>query len=248
MMTHAGFGKIGRMAATYVSLGDSMSIDAYAGGPGRGAASLLHRNRDVDFPEWTGRDLAGSGYAARVLAADGATSSDVVVEQLPLVVDRPALVTITMGGNDLLMSYGDTAAAYDTIFTVIEAGEQVLGRLTALAAQRIIISTVYDPSDGTGELPTTALPPWPDGPAVLGALNAALRDLAERHGALVADVHGAFLGHGVTAGDPGQPEARPSNRDLWFCGIIEPNAWGAHHIRRTWWQALQDARGPEYPV
>jgi hypothetical protein len=29
----------------YAALGDSMSIDDYAGGPGRGVASLLWRNR-----------------------------------------------------------------------------------------------------------------------------------------------------------------------------------------------------------
>jgi hypothetical protein len=34
--------------------------------------------------------------------------------------------------------------------------------------------------------------------------------------------------------------ARPANRDLWYCGAIEPNAWGAHEIRRTWWQALSN--------
>ena len=33
----------------YAALGDSMSIDDYAGGPGRGAASPLWRNRDDDF-------------------------------------------------------------------------------------------------------------------------------------------------------------------------------------------------------
>jgi hypothetical protein len=41
----------------YAALGDSMSIDDYAGGPGRGAASLLWRNRDDDFPAWAGRGL-----------------------------------------------------------------------------------------------------------------------------------------------------------------------------------------------
>ena len=35
----------------YVALGDSISIDIYAGGPGRGGASLLARNRDRDFPD-----------------------------------------------------------------------------------------------------------------------------------------------------------------------------------------------------
>jgi hypothetical protein len=57
----------------------------------------------------------------------------------------------------------------------------------------------------------------------------------------VADVHARFLGHGVNAGDPAQPDARPDNRRLWYCGLIEPNAWGAHEIRSTWWQALHDS-------
>ena len=42
----------------YVALGDSISIDSYAGGPGRGGPTLLARNRDDDFPDWSGRDLA----------------------------------------------------------------------------------------------------------------------------------------------------------------------------------------------
>src|SRR5262245_40150534 len=84
------------MSRVYVALGDSMSIDAYAGGPGRGAASLLHRNRDADFPGWSGKDLAGAGFTAQMLAFDGATSADVVREQLPAITGVPDLVTITM--------------------------------------------------------------------------------------------------------------------------------------------------------
>ena len=99
------------MAAVYVALGDSMSIDDYAGGVGRGAASLLFRNRDTDFPGWAGRDLATAGYTAQMLARDGAVSTDVLERQLPLIDRRPALVTITMGGNDLLTAYGDSMAA-----------------------------------------------------------------------------------------------------------------------------------------
>ena len=44
-------------AGGYVALGDSISIDDYSGGPGRGGASLLYANRDDDFPDWRGRDL-----------------------------------------------------------------------------------------------------------------------------------------------------------------------------------------------
>jgi hypothetical protein len=51
------------------------------------------------------------------------------------------------------------------------------------------------------------------------------------HAALIADVHQRFLGHGVLAGDPGQPSARPANRAVWYRDIIEPNAWGASEVR-----------------
>jgi hypothetical protein len=69
-------------------------------------------------------------------------------------------------------------------------------------------------------------------------LNRALRVLAADHGALVANVHTRFLGHGLAAGDPTQPAARPANRDLWYCGLIEPNAWGASEIRAAIWETL----------
>jgi hypothetical protein len=49
----------------YAALGDSLSIDDYAGGPGRGAASLLWRNRDRDFPAWAGRNLTARDPAVR---------------------------------------------------------------------------------------------------------------------------------------------------------------------------------------
>src|ERR671927_55807 len=99
------------MSGVYVALGDSMSIDVYAGGPGRGAASLLHRNRDGDFPGWAGRDLATHGYELLDLTADGATTPSVLDRQLPRVDRRPGLVTVTMGGNDLMGAYGNPAAA-----------------------------------------------------------------------------------------------------------------------------------------
>jgi lysophospholipase L1-like esterase len=224
----------------YTALGDSMSIDVYAGGPGRGAASLLHRNRDIDFPDWAGRDLATNGYELLDLTYDGATTAGVLERQLPRLDRRPQLVTITMGGNDLMGAYGDTAAAESVIEVIAERGEQILSHLTTGPGDppRLLVTTVYDPSDGTGALPGGALPPWPDAPRLLGALNEVLTGLAHRHGAEVADVHARFRGHGVQAGDPGQPDPRPANRDLWYCGVIEPNAWGAHEIRRTWWDTL----------
>jgi hypothetical protein len=42
----------------------------------------------------------------------------------------------------------------------------------------------------------------------------------------------------MAAGDPSQPAARPPDRGLWYCDLIEPNAWGASEIRAAFWQAL----------
>src|SRR3712207_3341716 len=99
----------------YVALGDSISIDDYAGGPGRGGASLLHTNRDEDFPEWRGRDLRTvvPGSTLVMLATDGATTRTLADAQLPRLERLPAasLVTLTIGGNDLLGAFGHTGLA-----------------------------------------------------------------------------------------------------------------------------------------
>jgi lysophospholipase L1-like esterase len=232
----------------YAALGDSLSIDDYAGGPGCGAASLLWRNRDDDFPAWTGRDLTARDPTARLalLASDGATSATVAVEQLgPLrrLGLTPTLATLTMGGNDLLAAYGDARAAGRAIRTVVDNGRLVLASFRTLMGPEapIVVATVYDPSDGSGDAGRLGLPPWPEALELLAELNRALRTLAEDHQALVADVHARFLGHGLAAGDPTQLAARPSDRDLWYCDLIEPNAWGASEIRAAFWATLERA-------
>ncbi len=230
----------------YVALGDSISIDLYAGGRGRGGASLLARNRDDDFPGWRGRDLATTrpelGFA--LLATDGGTTASVLDVQLPRLEScgaAPRVVTLTVGGNDVLAGYGDTRRALEIVGIVGRRVGRTLDRLQALVApgDPVVVGTVYDPSDGTGEAWRVGLPPWPDVVDVLGELNATLRAVAAEHGAVVADVHGRFLGHGLRAGNPGQHHARPADRRLWYCNIIEPNAWGADAVRASFWAALQ---------
>ena len=229
----------------YAALGDSMSIDDYAGGPGRGAANLLWRNRDDDFPAWAGRDLTARDPTAHLalLASDGATSTTVVREQLGWLRRLgipPTVATVTMGGNDLLLAYGDTTAARQAIGTVVDNGRLVLAGLRALMGPQapIVVATVYDPSDGSGDADRLGLPAWPRALELLAELNRSLGALAAEHGVLVADVHARFLGHGLAAGDPAQPAARPPHRGLWYCGLIEPNAWGASEIRAAFWDTL----------
>ena len=231
----------------YVALGDSISIDDYAGGPGRGGASLLYRNRDDDFPEWRGRDLRSRNPEATfaLLATDGATTRTLLDVQLPRLAAsriRPTLVTLTVGGNDVLSAYGDTVTARTVVRRVAAAVSLALDEVAPRlgAGARVAVGTVYDPSDGTGDAARLGLPPWPDAVAVIAELNDALRTVAERHGARVAEIHERFLGHGLLAGDPARPVARPRQRELWFCQVIEPNAWGAGGVREAFWAALAD--------
>ena len=241
-----GWGIQGRVL--YAALGDSLSIDDYAGGTGRGAASLLWRNRADDFPAWAGRDLTSRDPTARLalLASDGATSATVAggqLGQLRRLERTPTLATVTMGGNDLLAAYGDARAAGRAIGTVVDNGRLVLASLRALMGPEapIVVATVYDPSDGSGDADRLGLPPWPEALELLAELNRALRALADEHRALVADVHARFLGHGLAAGDPTQPAAHPPDRGLWYCDLIEPNAWGASEIRAAFWATLERA-------
>ena len=183
----------------YVSLGDSISIDDYAGGPGCGAASLLFENRDTDFPQWRGRDLRSRlpGADFVLLARDGATSETVRDVQIPWLEDRrvrPEIVTITMGGNDLLQVFGDDESALAAYETFLQNGDDVLKGLRALTGPeaRILIGTIYDPSDGGGDPRQLHMEPWPTALEWIRKFNAEIAALAARYGAELIDIHAAF--------------------------------------------------------
>jgi hypothetical protein len=99
-----------------------------------------------------------------------------------------------------------------TTHTLLEAQ---LPRLPEIAARlapsgRLVLGTVHDPTDGTGDAARPGLPPWPDAGAVIDELNDSLREVAARNGAAVAEIAAAFRGHGLLAGDPTQRHPRPS--------------------------------------
>ena len=236
----------------YVALGDSMSTDHYptcdARGlpapPGRldplGAASLLHRNDDTRWPEFRGLDLETLSPDIEFLglAEDGAMIDDVATEELARIgrdsSDPDILLTLTAGGNDLLDALGTgrglesaVGLASKRFVDLVETVREELPRAT------LVLTTVYDPTDGTGRLP--GLESYGRLPLeYLERFNQTVRNAAgSLPRALLADVHRHFLGHGVRA-----PEAE---RWYWSGNLIEPNARGASEIRRVWWQVLEDA-------
>jgi hypothetical protein len=279
----------------YVALGDSMSIDLYPaldleerGGTtargGIGAASLFHRNDDVLWPAFAGRDLLRRHPGIRRVdrCTDGATIAHTLDAQLPAVPPeaRPGarVVTVTAGGNDLLGGLweglaarvdpfaadpgpepyhglaglglglselaGDPAgrgAAGGTAFSCLHPApaEAVRGYrelvdrvLAAFPSAVVILTTVYDPTDGTGRLPGVPETMGPLPMELLARFNDAVRAAAGHHRTRLADVHDRFLGHGLSAPAP--------ERWYWAPNPIEPGARGASEIRRAWLDALED--------
>lgn len=241
--------------ARYIALGDSISIDLYPANdvrrrrPGEassdevGATSLFFRNDDRLWPEFRNRDLA-TLYPSLLfdksrndLTADGATTHS-LLSQVRRVhrSDERTLMTVTAGGNDLLGEIGYRGTADDDhgdtpprrIFRRFREAIMIL--LESRPNSVILISTVYDPSDGTNRLP--GYPRTLDREAVwLREYNDLLRNLAREDDRLrLADIHAHFLGHGLTA--------PPAER--WYLeeSIIEPNARGASEVRRVWLEAI----------
>ena len=247
----------------YIALGDSMSIDLYpaldageidvavalerVSTAGRvaalGAASLLYENSDDHWPDDSGNDLSSMypGIELVNLATDGATIGEVFGEQLPQLDDSadPLLITLTIGGNDLLSAFGnrprkdllariaaDVAEAYDFLVDLIR------GRFPNA---QIILTTIYDPSDGLARIPGV-FDDVPELPIhVLDKLNDHIRVLAGgTPNVLLADVHRHFLGHGMSADE--------ADRWYWRRSLIEPNARGASEIRHVWLDALNAKR------
>jgi lysophospholipase L1-like esterase len=240
----------------YLAMGDSMSTDHYPtcdvrgldAPPARldplGAAALLHHNDDDRWPEFRGRDLQSlsPGTEFLNLAEDGAMIDDVATEELARLGrdsdDPDILLTLTAGGNDLL----DALAAGRGLESAVSRAARRYTDLVETVREELpratlVLTTVYDPTDGTGRLP--GLEGY--GPLPLEHLdrfNDRIRELSRAMpGVLLADVHRHLLGHGMTAAEP--------DRWYWRRNPIEPGARGASEIRRVWWDLLEEVTSKE---
>jgi len=195
-------------AGVYLALGDSISIDEYTGVRGGGAAAQLARKLGLQLADLTRDGNTSQGVLADLAAAPRAAD----------------VVTLTAGGNDLLG--GDLPRA------ILRRLHQIAQRIQPLGA-RVIINTVYDPSDGDNNLGRRAL-----GLSRLAtielrrrlyALNGGIAKLAHEYGFLLADLERLFHGHGLASDDP------------WYVQVIEPNLAGATAIADHWYELLNAA-------
>lgn len=210
-----------------------------------GAASLLYRNDDERFPDHAGDDLVSRfpAIALANLAEEGASVTDVFALQLEALESAVSdargdhvLVTLTVGANDLLhaaMSRPSPTLMKAKARDIADGYAALVARIAELVpGARLVLTTVCDPTDGTGRaagvLEDDATYPL----EALATFNETVRRLAATvPGAVLADAHAAFHGHGVTAPDD-------ESRWYWRRSPIEPGLAGADALRRVWLDVL----------
>jgi lysophospholipase L1-like esterase len=187
----------------YLALGDSVSIDLYTGVPGGGAVA--------QFAARVGAE------AVQDLCYDGCTVEG-VLDMLTVASLVPDVITVTAGGNDLLLCAGQPP---EPCLRAIVANLSIMADRLSTYRCPVILNTIYDPTDGDDSL-TPLLGLTPDFRPVYERLNAAIRALTSEHGFLLADLQALCRGHGIAADTP------------WFVQRIEPNFTAATAIAGEW--------------
>jgi len=164
----------------YLALGDSLAAGFGALPATRGYAYLLYQKGVYD------KELNTSFANA---AVPGATSSDVLAFQVPQAIRifRPHVITISVGGNDLLRILGGADPVQ--VLTEFQGNlSQILcGLRLALPQTRVYIHNLYDIPEITEGIP--------GGLQAILQFNAIVAGVAQACGAAgVADVFSAFLG------------------------------------------------------
>ncbi|MCA9410554.1 MAG: SGNH/GDSL hydrolase family protein [Candidatus Omnitrophica bacterium] len=184
---------------TYLALGDSMSIDDYTGVKGGGAVNQFHQS-------------LGESWRLIDRTFDGAT--------MPRVHERIAegsdLVTLTIGGNDLLVNQSRYLSEGLGHF-----GEEHSRLLSAIREKNrsavMIVGNVYAPQSGLSMEQERAL----------DEANRLIGENVQKVQAQLADIHGAFLGH----------------ENKYLCLEIEPTLAGAKAIAALFRDSFQMLRG-----
>jgi len=179
----------------YLALGDSMSIDYYTGVAGGGAASQFFATLG---PGWTLDDRTLDNCRIPDVPFDG----------------RGDAITLTIGGNDLLLNrekylaegLAEFAAAHLDLLTAIRRGNP---------DAVFIVGDVYAP----------AMPLSPVETEALAQANDIIHKNCTAVGAQVARIYDAFRGH----------------EEEYLCLVIEPTLQGATAIARLFVDAYGSA-------
>jgi len=163
----------------YMALGDSL-VAGYGAVPAtQGYVYLLYK--EGTFDKVTNTLLSNAGVP-------GVTSRQVLEHQVPQAIEsfRPTVITLTVGGNDLLRilkgaNAGQVLSEFQTNFTLI-----LQNLRAALPDARIVVSNLY------------TIPQIPGADQVVPVFNQIVAGVASAFNVPVADVYSAFQGrHGL---------------------------------------------------
>jgi hypothetical protein len=147
--------------------------------PGDEFSNMMGRDLTSVFPRMTGLNKAISG----------STSSVVVRNELirfqPFTADTVGIVVVSTGGNDLIHNYGQTPPQQEAMFGassdqarpwLADYGrrlDDIVTRPEGLfpGGAEIFMLSIFDPTDGIGDIDNAGLPAWPDGLTILAAYN-----------------------------------------------------------------------------
>lgn len=233
--------------------------------------TLLVQNDDTRYPEWKGFDLAtcwkidpatavvkaSKGGAIATEKRDGGRS--ILVDQvkgLPASLPGPVLVVGSIGGNDVLSGlanvlFGDTAKAQADIdayvagFGAAMADLTKAGRFGEGVKVDVLMTNIFDPSDGTGNFNFTpenrkcagSFSLWPAGEPtepVLKQWNAAMTTEAAKYpGVKLLDLKALYKGHDVN---------QVAEKNWFYKDCIHPNTPGHAAIRGLFWEGIGTLR------
>jgi lysophospholipase L1-like esterase len=176
---------------TYLALGDSMSIDDYTGVVGGGAVNQFFRTLGDG---WTLEDRTYDGCRMVGVPLDG----------------QGDLITLTIGGNDLLFNAEKYLREGLAQFAAKHA--ELLAHVRAGNPEAVVI---------VGDIYAPAVPLGATGSARLAEANAIIAENCERFAAELAPIHAAFRDREATH----------------LCLGIEPTLAGASEIARLFGNA-----------
>jgi lysophospholipase L1-like esterase len=238
---------------THVILGDSISDK---GGEGPFYYDLLDANDDAKYPESKGLDLKTKYGDIVVLkrskAGSRAENVAAAVHALPTALEGPVLVTVTVGGNDAQKAIGNVIVSgfkkdgSEERADFIQFIDQSLAELTtpdrfgAGVKVKVLLTNIYDPSDGNGNFtysktgekcpaPLSFYPAGRETRPLLDPWQAELTTTAAKYpDVTLLPLRQTFEGHGVAAAE------------TWFVGdCIHPNAIGHDVVRDLFWAAVE---------
>jgi lysophospholipase L1-like esterase len=235
---------------TYVVLGDSISA---GGGEAPYFNDLLLKNDDTKWPDYKGQDITTKYGPVKLekhsKGGSTAVNLDSQIAALPTSLEGPVLVTITIGGNDVqaalpgVLTGGTDDAKRAQFQGYLQTALDELtkpGRFGDGVKVRVVMTNIYDPSDGTGNFVFAsgtkcpgALGFWPAGKetkSILDKWEDVMATEAAKHPEVkLVDLRARFTGHGV-------PDA-----ETWFVSdCIHPNAMGHNQIRGLAWDTIKN--------